>query len=103
MSEKKANNPEYYQELVHKLVTGTITPAEEQLLEQWYNANQDSPVEIPASFVISETEHEKRLLTKIRQKAEPGKKAVPVHRARVLTFHRWWAAAAVLLLISTGV
>jgi transmembrane sensor len=100
MSEK---NPAYYQELVHKLATGTITPAEKQLLEQWYNANQDDPVEIPASFAINETEHEERLLAKIRQKAALDVTAAPVHRVRTLTTYRWWAAAAaVLLLISAA-
>jgi transmembrane sensor len=100
MSEK---NPAYYQELVHKLATGTITPAEKELLEQWYNANQDDPVEIPASFAINETEHEERLLAKIRQKAAMDTTAAPVHRVRTLTPYRWWAAAAaVLLLISVA-
>jgi transmembrane sensor len=104
MSEKNDKDHSYYQELVHKLVTNTISPAEKQLLEQWYNADQDNPIEIPASFAANETEHEKRLLTKIRQKAELDTMVVPVHRARVLTAYRWWAAAAaVLLLISTGV
>jgi len=104
MSEKDANDPGYYQELVHKLVTGTITPAEKQLLEQWYNADQDSPVEIPASFAGSEPEHEKRLLAKIRQKAALDTTVVPVQRARIIATYRWWAvAAAVLLLIGTGI
>jgi transmembrane sensor len=103
MSEKDIKDPVYYQELVHKLVTGTITPAEKEWLEQWYNANQDSPVEIPASFVASETEHENRLLAKIRQQAALDQQVVPVHGARVVTAYRWWAvAAAVLLLISAG-
>jgi ferric-dicitrate binding protein FerR (iron transport regulator) len=101
MSEKDAKDPDYYQELVHKLVTGTITPEEKQLLEQWYNEDQDSPIEIPASFVANETEHEKRLLARIRQKAELDRREAPVHRMRVLKTYRWWAAAAaVLLLIS---
>ena len=100
MSDK---NPAYYQELVHKLATGIITPAEKQLLEEWYNANQDQPVEIPASFANNETELEKRLLARIRQKAEMDKIAAPVHRVRTLTTRRWWAAAAaVLLLISAA-
>lgn len=104
MSEKDVKDPVYYQELVHKLVTGTITLAEKQELEQWYNANQDHPVEIPASFAMSEVEHEKRLLEKIRLQAALPATGAPVHRARVLTVYRWWAAAAaVLLLISTGI
>lgn len=104
MSQKEIKDPAYYQELVHKLATGTITPAEKQLLEEWYNANQDHPVEIPLSFAVSEVEHEKRLLEKIRQKAELDTPVVPVQRARILTGYRWWAAAAaVLLLISTGI
>jgi transmembrane sensor len=103
MSGKDIKDPDYYQELAHKLVTGTITPAEKELLEQWYNADQDSPIKIPASFAINETEHENRLLAKIRQKADLDKKVAPVHRVRVLTAYRWWtAAAAVLLLIGTG-
>ncbi|HEX6427083.1 MAG TPA: FecR domain-containing protein [Niastella sp.] len=103
MSEKDVHDPGYYQELAHKLVTGTITPAEKQLLEQWYNADQDSPVELPASFVINETEHEKRLLAKIRQKAGMDSTVAPVHRARVLTTYRWWAAAAAVLLVTSVV
>ncbi len=104
MPEKDTKDLAYYQELVHKLATGTITPAEKQQLEQWYNANQNSPVEIPASFASSETEHEKRLLAKIRQKAALDTPVVPIHRAATRTAYRWWAtAAAVILLISTGI
>jgi ferric-dicitrate binding protein FerR (iron transport regulator) len=104
MPEKESNDPAYYQELIHKLITGAITPAEKQLLEQWYNENQDNPVEIPASFAASETEHEKRLLQKIMQKAAMDTPVAPLHRTRVVTAYRWWAvAAAVLLLISAGI
>ncbi|WP_315816954.1 hypothetical protein [Paraflavitalea speifideaquila] len=103
MSENDVNDPVYYQALVHKLVAGTITLAERQALEQWYNAQQDHAVEIPASFAASEAEHEKRLLAKIRQQAGLSAMNVPVHGARIRTIYRWAAAAAVLVLISTGI
>ncbi|AXY75507.1 DUF4974 domain-containing protein [Paraflavitalea soli] len=103
MSERDVNDPVYYQELVHKLASGTIKPAERQELEQWYNSHQDHPVEIPTSFAVSEADHEKRLLAKIRQQAGLDTTDAPVHSARIRTIYRWAAAAAVLVLIGTGI
>ncbi len=88
-------NPNPYQryyELAEKWQDGTITPGELQELENWFNQDQDKPVQIPASFVDDEQEHARRILAGIRTKIT-GRK--PVKRMR-------WYAAAIMLLLGLG-
>lgn len=84
----------YYQQLIGKLMEGTITEVEREQLEDWYNTGMEDPVHIPASFVSGEAEHEARLLARIRDKAgiQTGTRVVPWRR------RSWRAAAAVLLI-----
>lgn len=98
----------YFLELAEKWLNQTITEDELGELEQWYQQNQDNPVEIPYNFASSEQEHRERILSAIKQKAtiqivEPQS----THRlaaiaTRRLQFIKYAAAAAVLVLVSTS-
>lgn len=86
----------YYQQLIRKLMDGSIEESERQQLEDWYNSGLEDPVHIPAAFVAGEEEQEKRLLEQIRHKA-----GLPVARRVVAWRGRsWWAAAAALIMIA---
>src|SRR5690606_26091350 len=86
----------YYQQLIRKLMDGSIEESERQQLEDWYNSGLEDPVHIPAAFVAGADEQEKRLLEQIRHKA-----GLPVAR-RVIAWRgrSWWAAAAALIVIA---
>src|ERR1700754_643143 len=99
MQEKSPFNAAYYQELADKWVQGTLTPAERKELEDWYNAGQDLPVQLPPGFAASEAIQEQQMLQAIRAKAGLSAPVIPAQK-------RWktirWAAAAVFLLVSVG-
>jgi len=54
-----------YRELAQKWLDGTITAAEKQEFAAWYNADQDTPVDIPSKFAESEDALRERILNKI--------------------------------------
>lgn len=88
----------YYQELIRKLMDGSITSSERQQLENWYNKGLEDPVHIPAAFVAGEEEQEKRLLEQIRNKA-----GLPAARRVAMWSTRgWWAAAALVVVAGTA-
>ncbi|NML39747.1 DUF4974 domain-containing protein [Chitinophaga sp. G-6-1-13] len=97
MSQEKAQSR--YEELAEKWLKGTITPEEAKEYAAWYNAGQDAPVEIPASFAANEAEQEERLWRKIAART-----GFPDHTATAapLRRRRWWAAAAVTAAIVTA-
>lgn len=88
-----------YETLAEKWLKGTITPEEAKEYAAWYNAGQDAPVEIPASFASSEAEQEERIWNKIitRRGFRDHTATVAPSRRR-----RWWAAAAVTAAIVTA-
>jgi transmembrane sensor len=59
----------YFLELAEKWSKQTITEGELKELEQWYQQNQDQPIEVPQTFAASEQELGDRILNAIRQKA----------------------------------
>lgn len=97
MSQEKEQSR--YEELAEKWLKGTITPEEAKEYAAWYNAGQDGPVEIPASFAANEAEQEERIWHKITART-----GFPDHTATVapLRRRRWWAAAAVTAAIVTA-
>nr|WP_295864419.1 FecR family protein [uncultured Chitinophaga sp.] len=97
MSQEKEQSR--YEALAEKWLQGTITPEEAQEYAAWYNAGQDAPVEIPASFAASEAEQEGRIWNKISART-----GFPGHTATVAPSRRrrWWAAAAVTAAIVTA-
>lgn len=97
MSQEKAQSR--YEALAEKWMKGTITPEEAEEYAAWYNAGQDEPVEIPASFAANEAEHEERIWRKIAARTgfpDNTATAAPLRR------RRWWAAAAVTAAIVTA-
>jgi transmembrane sensor len=88
--------PEQVQGLAEKKLTGTLTPEEQQLLDEW--AGQDAPSELEwVSNDADEAALKGRLFAGIRQSAGLERTAAPVHRIHFL--RRQWVAAAVLLLV----
>ncbi|NLR67846.1 DUF4974 domain-containing protein [Chitinophaga varians] len=97
MSQEKGHSR--YEELAEKWLKGTITPEEAEEYAAWYNAGQDAPVDIPASFAANEAEHEERIWRKITARTgfrDHTATAAPLRR------RRWWAAAAVTAAIVTA-
>jgi transmembrane sensor len=92
------NNQLRYETLAEKWLEGTITPAEAKEYADWYNANQDTPLEIPASFVTDEATHELRMLQKLAERRGVQSPVVSLVPARKRI---WWAAAAALV-VGTG-
>jgi transmembrane sensor len=92
-------NEQRYQELARKWLDETITPEEQKEFAAWYNANQDTPLEIPPAFAESEEELRERILNKVNsiidKKNDRPKKTPP----------GWWLsiAASILLLIAASV
>ena len=82
---------EQIKELALKMLTGTITPGEQQILEQWLNANPGNEL-VWEQGDANETELSNRLFRRIV--ADTGK-----HKRKRMY---WAAAASVLLLISAG-
>ncbi len=64
----RGNRQDRYKELADKWLKGTITPAEAEEYNQWYNSDERSPVEINSAIVQTEYELEQRMLTEIRRK-----------------------------------
>lgn len=82
-------------ELEAKWLNGTIGAEEAKEYADWYNQEHDSPVEIPASFAVSEEEHKERVFQKINSRRL---KVVPI-RTRLL---RVASVAAALVLFTSA-
>ena len=82
-----------YLDLAEKWKNGSITPEEERVFSEWYNAGQDEEIIIPDTFAASEEAHGARMFEAIRQRR------AGLNRPRV---GRWVAAAAVVLLVASG-
>ena len=82
-----------YLDLAEKWKNGSITPEEERVFSEWYNAGQDEEIIIPDTFAASEEAHGARMFEAIRQQR------AALNRPRV---GRWVAAAAVVLVVASG-
>lgn len=89
------NTDEYYQQLAEKWLTGKITPEEEKEFSEWYNRNQDLPLNIPADIAGSDQEMHDRILFKIRAGIKTGQ---PGRTGRIS--YRLIAACSALFLVS---
>ncbi len=89
-------NEERLEYLAKKWKQGTITPEEEEEYATWYNLDDESPLEVPASFASSRLQQERRIWSSIlsTRKANTHKKS----------YSRWYqvAAAIVLLVLVSG-
>ena len=100
MSERSSDNPSFYQKLALRWQQGTITAEEKEMLEKWYNEEQDVPIDIRASFVESELIHEQRILQKIKEKIKNDQET---ERPAPFYIKFRYAAAAVALLLVCSV
>jgi len=92
-----------YELLAEKWLNGTITPEEAQEYANWYLANQEKTVDIPAAFAASREEQHDRILERLHKSmGEPGKTAPLIHRVHFMRRSGWWAAAAIILLLGAG-
>ena len=80
--------------LVGKLMKGQISTEEENELNNWYNQNQDSPIEIPSDFAGSEKELGQRILDSV-QKCTDSKPIVKL-------WPRIAVAASIVICIAFG-
>lgn len=96
MKEKPSNSR--LQTLAEKWLSGKITPEEAKEYADWYNHQQDLPINIPADFARDEKTHRDRILSKIMpldQQTTPA----PAKKARRLRLYYGAAAAAILCLL----
>lgn len=82
-----------YLDLAEKWKNGSITPEEERVFSEWYNAGQDEEIIIPDTFAASEEAHGVRMLEAIRQRR------AALSRPRM---SRWVAAAALVFLVASA-
>jgi transmembrane sensor len=83
-------------ELEEKWFNKTITPDEAREYAEWYNADQDKPVEIPAGLAKSDDELEKKIWKNIQGRTG----SAPVKNIRRdNTYVAWAAAASVIFLL----
>lgn len=89
----------HFLELAEKWRKGTITKEEFKELEDWYQQNQDEPVEIPYLFARSEKEHSQRMLNSIRRKAGMDLRVIPIYSKRIFKIA---ASAIIAIAMGTG-
>lgn len=89
------NTDDYYQKLAEKLLTGKITPEEEKEFSEWYNQNQDLPLNIPPNIASSDQELHDRILLKINAEI---KSVQPVKTSRF--YYRLIAACIAVFMVS---
>ncbi|HTN36691.1 MAG TPA: FecR domain-containing protein [Arachidicoccus sp.] len=85
--------------LAEKWLLGTITPEEAQEYADWYNEQQDNPIDIPADFAISEKQHRDRILGKIHLSGSEVPEIISKKSRRLY----YGAAAAAIILIFLGI
>lgn len=98
---------ERYRYLASKWLDHTITQDELQAFNNWYNANLDTPLNIPGSFAGDEPELEARIFKKLNDKIEA---TLPVEshesrlpgRLKVRWAVRIAVAASLIMMISAG-
>ncbi|MDI9363855.1 MAG: FecR domain-containing protein [Flavobacterium sp.] len=86
----------YYQQLAEKLLNGTISPKEEMVFFDWYNSQQDTPIEIPILFAKSSEALKQRIWQNIKQQQTPKK--TPLALLSFLTVKNVAAATIVTIL-----
>lgn len=88
------SNPEKkYLELAEKLMKGTITPEEKKELYDWYNDGFDSEVRLDASLEGDRENMERRIFSRIKQKAWA------IRRTNTLKISRYAVAAVSIIVI----
>src|SRR5262249_12515995 len=86
-----------YEDLAEKWLNGTITPEEEKEISDWFNSNTEQ-LDVPYTYASGIEDLRSRMLAKINERRE--RQRPPVRRIQFL--RRIAAAAAILLVLSTG-
>lgn len=89
-------NTESIEQLVFKFNTGTISPAELQLLQDWYNSHDDAQVTISTKADESDDQVKSRMLENLLAKIA-SEQPQPV---RLYRKFKWLTAAAAILAIT---
>lgn len=86
--------------LINKYLSNTATPEEEQELTAWYQAANEQEVHWPVADEAEAAALKARLLNNIQAAIHPAAqiRSIPFYRQK-----RWQVAAAIFVLISTGV
>ncbi|OYW17833.1 MAG: hypothetical protein B7Z54_07360 [Sphingobacteriales bacterium 12-47-4] len=85
-------------ELAQKWAEGRVSPEEAREYLDWYNAEDNSPLEIAPEFATSKEELEQRMLATIQERISTEVPVIAIRRR----WTRYVAAAAILLMIATG-
>lgn len=88
-----SEEPNQNETLAAKWIDKTISPAQEQEFDSWYNQGQDQPLLIPVDFVADAETHQARIYQKILADLD-----VAPEPARKLWWRMPWIAAVVLIL-----
>ncbi|MDX1956586.1 MAG: FecR family protein, partial [Chitinophagaceae bacterium] len=87
-----------YKELAQKWAEGRISPEEAREYLDWYNTEDNSPLEIAPEFATSKEELEQRMLATIQQRVSTKVPVIAIRRR----WTRYVAAAAILVMIASG-
>ncbi|MDP2338697.1 MAG: hypothetical protein Q8N05_20060, partial [Bacteroidota bacterium] len=90
---KPLSSEERYQELAEKWLNKTINPQEREEFAQWYNSGQDNDINLSKDFAGNDQELKKRIFSGVTQNISDS--VLPTANK----FQRWFAAAAVILII----
>ena len=94
----------YIQELAAKLLDGTITAEQREILEHWYDGMQQevlAPLNVPESVALSEAAHRDKIRLGIQEKIKKHEVQTIKEQGGVRPLYRvlQWTAAAVLLIL----
>ncbi|MFA6944442.1 MAG: FecR family protein [Pedobacter sp.] len=90
---KPLSSDERYQELAEKWLNNTISPQESEEFAQWYNSGQDADINLPKDFANNDQELKNRIFSGINENISDPVFSSPIN------FQRWFAAAAVILIV----
>jgi transmembrane sensor len=89
-------NEKRLKELEAKWLNGTITPEEAHEYAEWYNDDNDQPLNIPVNIAENEEQHRLKMLNQIHNNT--AQKKTPIK-----TLYKYAAAAAILIVIGTTI
>lgn len=94
-------DPQYYRELAHKWLNGTISAEEKAILEKWYEDNDRLTVNIPEDFATDEHSHSQRIFAEVERQISNH----TIHPSNVISVKRrimQTAAVAAIFMVMVG-
>lgn len=89
--------PERLTLLIHKYLSNTASPEEEEELTSWYNTSNEKDIQWPVASEQEAAEIKGKILQKINQQIHPAVKVIPFYQRR-----GWQAIAAILIILSAS-